>query len=440
MTGKRCISLALAFLLIFSMVPGSAADGGRVYTLNTTVEGSEGEMKLKAFDADAEGNIFVSLRSLSLALAGSGKKFIISLEKNETNGEHFVITSGKAPAADTVLPEISSVNSSESFKNRLFVDGKEKKYGTYRADTDLYMNLTDIQLLFDVTAELQADDGLHIYPDRPFQPDLEELLDTDFFANFNAVLLGDADTGEILFSFARLRPAPIASLSKLMTYLLVAEAEQRGEISSTDLVKVTAEAAAISHSPTEGTIWVDEGLEVPIDEVLRALMVASSNESAVMLAQHVCGSTDAFVDRMNERAKELGLRYARFYNPNGLPVYMGGAVAAKTQNRMSATDMFVLVSYILENFPQITDISSLQYSEMPTMEYKQYNTNHSLFNLEGVTGLKTGFTNKAGSCVVTLMPLERDGQKHNMVAIVLGAETTSERNRAADILLRSLLY
>lgn len=439
MTGKRLASLALAVLLIFSMIPSSAADGGTVYKMKTRVEGSSSETELRAFDADADGNIFVSLKSLAVALAKSSKKYIISFEKNETNGEHYVITSGKAPA-ETTLPDIYSVNSSESFKNRLFVDGKEKKYGTYRADSDLYMNLTDIQLLFDITAEFDSDGLLRIYPDKPFQPDLDELLDADFFAGLNAVLLGDADTGEILFSFSRLRPAPIASLSKLMTYLLVAEAEQRGEISYNDMVKVTPEAAAISHSPTEGTIWVEEGLEVPMDEVLKALLVASSNESAVMLAQHVCGTTGAFVDRMNERAEELGLRYAVFYNPNGLPVYMGGAVAAKTQNRMSAADMFVLVSYILKNFPQITEIASLQYCELPTMEYKQYNTNHSLFNLEGTVGLKTGFTNKAGSCVVTVLPVKCDGEEHNMVAIVLGAETSSERNRAADILLRSCLY
>ena len=439
MTAKRLASLFLAILITFSMIPESAADGGNVYTIKASVEGDTAEKELRAFDADAEGNTFVSLQSLSVALAKSKKKFIISLEKDETIGEHFVVTSGKAPQ-DAALPEAGAVTSSETFTNRLFVDGKEKKYGTYRSGNDLYMNLTDIQLLFDISAEYASDDKLCICPDKPFQPDLSELQAEDFFAGFNSVLLGDCDTGEILFSFGRLRPVPIASLSKLMTYLLVAEAEKRGEISFEDTVIVSHEAAVISHSPSEGTIWVNEGLEVPMEEVLNALLIASSNESAVMLAQHVCGTTEAFVERMNERASELGLRYAKFYNPNGLPVYRGGAVSAKTQNRMSASDMFTLVSYILENYPEITEITSLQYCEMPTMEYKQYNTNHSLFNLEGVTGLKTGFTNKAGSCVVTVLPVERDGEKHNMVAIILGGETSSERNRAADILLRSCKY
>ena len=173
-----------------------------------------------------------------------------------------------------------------------------------------------------------------------------------------------------------------------------------------------------------------------MDEVLQALLVASSNESAVMLAEHVCGSVEAFVGRMNARAQELGLHSTVFYNPNGLPTYSGGSVSGKIQNVMSTVDVFNLSRYILANFPEITEITSKQLCTLPTMEFNFFNSNHALFNVEGVTGLKTGFTNRAGSCVVEALPVTSEGETHNLIVIVLGSETTAERNRIAQILLQ----
>ncbi len=142
------------------------------------------------------------------------------------------------------------------------------------------------------------------------------------------------------------------------------------------------------------------------------------------------------MELMNRRAAELGLRTARFYNSNGLPVFGETGLPSKLQNRMSASDMFRLCSYILEHYPDITDITSLQYSNMPTLNYTTANSNPLVFNMPGTTGLKTGSTTKAGYCLVASCKATVDGEEHTLVAVVFGAETPGERGQAAEILLR----
>ena len=166
------------------------------------------------------------------------------------------------------------------------------------------------------------------------------------------------------------------------------------------------------------------------------MLLASSNEAAVTLAAHTAGSSDAFVERMNARAKELGLSTARFYTPNGLPSYSSSAVSAKRQNSMSAIDLFALCSYLLANERDILSITSRQLGSMKTLNYSTYNTNPMVFNVPGVTGLKTGSTNRAGYCLTVSMPVTRGGETHDVVLVLLGAETATLRNQAAEILLR----
>ena len=164
--------------------------------------------------------------------------------------------------------------------------------------------------------------------------------------------------------------------------------------------------------------------------------MASSNESAAALAVHTAGSSEAFVARMNERAGELGLYTARFYTPHGLPSYSGGTIPAKRQNRMSAEDMFKLCAYLLKNEGEITKLTSRQYANLPTLKYSTSNTNTLVYNVPGVTGLKTGSTDRAGYCVAVSLPVTRDGETHNIVLVILGAETPDLRGQAGEILLR----
>ncbi len=220
-----------------------------------------------------------------------------------------------------------------------------------------------------------------------------------------------------------------------MSYLLLCEAAERGEISFSDSVTITREAELISRS-ADGMIAMNAFSTAPMQELIDAMLLASSNEAAASLAAHAAGSSEAFVERMNARAKELGLSSASFYSPHGLPVYTLNSVTAKRQNTMSAYDMFRLCGYVLENHPEITAITARQYSAMATLKYSTANTNTLVFNLSGVNGLKTGSTNRAGYCVTVSMPVTRGGETHDIVLVLLGAETGELRGQAAEILLR----
>lgn len=430
---RRVSALLLCLLLAFSFPTAALAAGSGVYDIRLTTDGVKESVTLKAFDPEYDGNIHVSLRSLAVALKSTDKKFSLTKEKTENDGTCWYITTKKAQGAVEEYP--TAVTSSLSL-NRIFLDGKEKKYYTYAAGEDLFMNLTDIQLLFDMSFERVGERELALHPDVSFRPVLSELREAGWFSYCNSVLVGDADTERILFSNNRLRPVPVASLTKLMTYLLTAEAIERGDVSPDALVKVSARAATLSQSPSEGIIWLSEGLEVPMQELLEALLICSSNEAAVVLAEYLSGSVEAFVERMNERAAELGLTFTRYYNPNGLPTYSGGVLPCKVQNLMTAGELFRLSSYILEHFPEVTDIASEQLVALKVMDYNRYNSNHQLFNVEGVNGLKTGYTDGADSCVVVSLPVTAKGETHTVLVIVLGAETAAIRNRTAEMLLR----
>ena len=384
------------------------------------------------------GNYYISLTDLSAGLDGTRCAFRFAYQNTPADGEFFTVNTRQSSGAwsgagnATEKPWISSF---VPFRNRIFVDGPEHRYYTYRDGLDLYMSLTDIQLMLNITAEF-TEEGIRLYPDRPFRADLEELDRAGYFDAFSAVLVADADTGDILFSRNAGDPVPIASISKLMTYLLLAEGIQRGEISVYDSVGVSEKAAALSRGvDAMVTLYTDQ--RYPYQDMLGAMLLASSNECALALAEHLCGSEEAFVARMNERARELGLKTAHFYNPNGLPVYLQQAVSTKVQNCMSAEDLFSLCSLLIREHPELLNITRERYGSMPSLKYVTANSNAVVFNLPGCNGLKTGSTNKAGSCLAASLPVTVNGETHTAVAIVLGSETAYGRNQAAEILLRA---
>ena len=393
--------------------------------------------RVRAYEESYAGNFYLSLSDLSQALNGTSKQFHFAYKSSD---DSFSVTTNRAagdPEESPVTRARGSAVYLEFTRSRLYVDGGERRYYTYRRESskDLYMSLTDVQLMLDLTAELLDGDTLLLDPGRPFKPDPQILMREGYFDAVSAVLLADADTGEILFARDALRPLPIASLSKLMTYLLLYEAQQRGELSFSDAVTITEESDLITRS-ADGMISMSAGAQVPMQELIDGMLLASSNEAAASLASHAAGSTEAFVERMNERAKKLGLPSARFYSPHGLPVYTASAVTAKRQNMMSAYDMYRLCAYLLENCPELTGITSRQYSTMKTLKYSTSNTNTLVFNLSGVTGLKTGSTNRAGNCIAVSMSVTQGSETHNIVLVVLGAETAALRGQVAEILLR----
>lgn len=435
-TMRRLLALLLCLCALTALsAPALAAEPAPFY-LSVRVEGGR-ESRVRAYEHDYPGNLYLSLGDLSRALNGTAKQFNLSYNRSD---DTFSVATGRAAAAAEGTPTVRERGGAvylDFVRCRVFVDGSERRCYAYRRDSehDLYMGLTDVQLLLDLTAAFPDESCLVLDPDAPFAPDPGELAQEGFFDAVGAIVLGDADTGEILFCRNGFRALPIASLSKLMSYLLLCEAAGRGEISFYDEVQITGESDLISRS-ADGLISMSAGAMIPLQELVDAMLIASSNEAAASLAAHAAGTTEAFVARMNARAKELGLLTARFYSPHGLPVYSSSAIPAKRQNMMSAYDMFRLCSLLLEDYPQITEITSRQYATMKTLKYSTANSNPLLFNLPGVTGLKTGSTNRAGYCVTVSLPVTRGGETHNLVLVLLGAETAELRSQAAEILLR----
>lgn len=430
---RRMIAAVLCLLLVTGAAASAFAEDAP-YSIPVRIGG--GDFFVRAFSDSYDNNVYLSLSDLSAALSGTEKQFLFSFSATPSDGEVFTITRG-LPAAvpsggtEGTQPALSALYTT---RNRLFLDSMEQKYYTYRYGNELFMCLTDIQLLFDLCLEAQPDGSLRLYPERSFSPTPQELAASGFFDALGAVLLGDADTGEILYSRYGGVSCPAASLSKLMGYLLAAEAVNGGGYHLTDLVPISENAAALSRS-VNGMIKMQAGTTVPLSELLDAMLIASSNESALALAEYLAGSEEAFVAAMNRRTAELGMAGTQFRSCSGLPVYTQSAIPAKRQNTMSASDLFLLCRHLLTYYPALTQRTARQFVSLPSFDYITANSNPMVFNLPGVNGLKTGNTDRAGYCLVSTLPVSRGEETHTLVAIVLGAETAAIRNQASHMLL-----
>lgn len=268
----------------------------------------------------------------------------------------------------------------------------------------------------------------------------------DYFDDLNSFAVGNPNTGEIYFANHSTEKFPIASISKLMTYLLVMEAMDAGKISRNGKVTITKEAEDVTYS--YGMLWVNEGMKVPINDLINAMLIPSSNESAVALACHVAGSQEAFAKLMNKRANELGLKNTHFYTASGLPRnldddsedgYILPSKYLKTENHSSAEDLFKLASFIMKKYPQITKITSKKDISLDQFGFNADNTNTLLKQDNCINGLKTGSTPGAGRCIIvtrnekTDFKLARDNSM--TMVVLLGANSVSERNKKSRILL-----
>ena len=426
-------------LMMFVPASASASAEGEPYALQVTVNG-EGKY-VRSYDGEYRGNRYLSLIDLAAALSGTEKQFRFERIISSTDGEYFTVTMQQAPliaSGAAGYPERTNPVGLYLSRNRLVVDGTDRKYYTCNPQNgDLYMSLTDVQLMLNITAMPSEYGGLILNLGQPFLPDPQYLREQGYFAGMNGIYLADATSGEVLFQHNSRVSVPVASLTKLLSYLILKEAIDAGEIGAEDSVRISQEAEALSLSP-DGIITLHAGREVPLRELIEAMLVASSNECALALAEHLCGTESAFVARMQRRAEELGLSSARMYNCHGLPSYTEGNVPVKRQNYMSAEDLFRLSRLILQKYPEITDITSAQLAHFPSLDdYWTANSNPLVFNMAGVTGLKTGHTNQAGYCVAVSMPVATSQGTHTVILILLGAESAELRGQAAEILLRS---
>lgn len=242
----------------------------------------------------------------------------------------------------------------------------------------------------------------------------------------SSYLLGDFETGKILEEYNIDKPLEVASITKLMTYLVVMEEIQSGNISLDDLVYIDEEVSNIRGS----SFNLKEGEIFSVETLIESLLIVSANDSAVALAKHVAGDTNSFVKMMNDKAKELKLNATYYLNPTGFPEEQG-------QNMMSTMDIFVLSKYILEKYPQVLDITRKPCMDITDREFINENTNPLLGEIYGVDGLKTGFTNKAGHCLVSTANIAGREEENDLrfIGIVMGAETMDKRKELGKVLL-----
>ncbi|MGE5507147.1 MAG: D-alanyl-D-alanine carboxypeptidase family protein [Chitinophagales bacterium] len=226
-------------------------------------------------------------------------------------------------------------------------------------------------------------------------------------------ILVEATSGQVLWSKNPDEPRPPASITKIMQLLLVMEAVDSGKIKLTDKVTASHRAATFGGS----SMWVKEGEQFTVDDLLKAVSVASANDGSVMLAEYLAGSEEAFVDRMNERARELGLTHTYFMNSMGLP-----AIKGQQGNRTTAREIAIMAQELLKH-KRILNYTSIRHWEIRGGKNKFDNTNHLLGRYPGVDGLKTGHTEEAGWSLVATA--KRGGTR--LIAVVLDAGSEEAR-------------
>ncbi len=201
--------------------------------------------------------------------------------------------------------------------------------------------------------DLQIKEGvIYINTDSDFNISDAQLENSGYLQGINALLIGDALTGGIYFSHNGQSAVPIASTSKLMTYYVMMDAVSNKEISLEDSVIISDNVRSLSEG-IDGLVSFEGINEATLSDLIYAMLISSSNECALAIAEHVAGSEELFVERMNAKVSELNLENAEFYNCNGLPVYENQTLPAKMQNHMSATDMFMLTASLVNTYPEI---------------------------------------------------------------------------------------
>ncbi|MDE6914998.1 MAG: D-alanyl-D-alanine carboxypeptidase, partial [Lachnospiraceae bacterium] len=303
---------------------------------------------------------------------------------------------------------------------------------------DCFIMASDLAMILDADITAPSAGALQIHTQTPFSISPADLEQEGYFYGVNSVLVGDATTGEFYYRYQSDTPYPIASTSKLMTCLLTMDAISAGQLSLEEMVTIS-EAAQVLSASDDGVVPLTAGEQITVQELLLGALLPSSNECALCLAEAIAGSEEAFVQMMNQKALEIGLSQATFFNCNGLPSYTQEPIPSKRQNRMSAEDMFRLVSYLLRVYPQVTDMTSLESATLQSLDLEVRNTNPLLHNLSEVTGLKTGTTNRSGACLVTSLSADDGNMGHNLVVVVLGTEDSIERGRVSELLAKYAL-
>lgn len=240
---------------------------------------------------------------------------------------------------------------------------------------------------------------------------------TDLGLNAKSAILMEEATGNILYESNPDERLPIASVTKVMTMLLIMEAVDSGKISLDDMVTVSENAMSYGGS----TMFLETGEQLTVNDMLKGIAVASANDGCVAMAEHLAGSESAFVDMMNEKAKGLGMENTHFMNTNGLD---------EDDHYSSARDVAIMSRELMKH-ETIFNYTSIWMDTLRGGKFQLANTNKLIRFYDGANGLKTGSTSKA-LCCLSAAAKRNDMQ---LIAVVLGAPTSAERFASAKSLL-----
>lgn len=289
-------------------------------------------------------------------------------------------------------------------------------------------------IIFAFSVVLAADDSVYVWSNntKPLSKETSSSLNksvTNIVStnaketnNLNleagSAILIEQHSGQVLYehnSHEKLRPA---SVTKVMSILLIMEALDSGQITLTDKVPCTEDAAAMGGSQ----IWLDVREELTVDEMLKAICVVSANDCTVAMAEHLCGSQEAFVERMNAKAKELGMNDTTFKNCHGID---------EDGHVTSAYDIALMSKELLNNHPSITKYTTIWMDSLRDGKSELVNTNKLVRNYKGITGLKTGSTSLA------LFNLSASATRDDLslIAVIMKAPSTKIRFAEAQKLL-----
>lgn len=232
-------------------------------------------------------------------------------------------------------------------------------------------------------------------------------------------ILMDGKTGAVLYEYNADEALPPASVTKVMTMLLVFEALEEGTLALNETVRISETAASMGGSQ----IFLAPGEEMSVDDLLKGLIVSSANDAAVALAEAISGSEEAFVVRMNARAAELGMQNTHFENTNGLD--------DTTENHVTSARDIAIMTKALIRHEKVFDYTTIWMDTIRNGTFGLSNTNKLIRFYKGATGLKTGSTEKAKFCISATA--ERDGL--SLIAVVMGSPTKETRNALAASLL-----
>ncbi len=243
-----------------------------------------------------------------------------------------------------------------------------------------------------------------------FQPASAEYVSD---GDAKALLLMEYSTGKVLFAENETEHLPLASVTKVISTLLVVEAIDEGRITLNDMVTVSEYAASMGGSQ----VFLEAGEQMSVEDLLKSLIVVSANDATVALGEYICGSEAAFVSAMNERAKELGCENSNFVNTNGLPA----------EGHYSCALDIALITRELMKHELVFKYTSIWMDTIRNGSFGLANTNKLIRFYKGATGMKTGFTGEAKYCLSGTA--ERNGM--HLIAVVLGASTSDKRFSAA---------